>query len=89
MWCLVYGAEWKEVREHALETLAEWHQECPHKWPLNVVMDAWEELRWRFLEEVKELIRALKKVAKRESMSQQEMKFYCMRCCPVQTGAHG
>jgi hypothetical protein len=41
-------------------------------------MDAWEELHWRFLEEVKELIRALKKVAKRESMSQQEMKFYAL-----------
>ena len=78
VWCLVYGAEWKEVREHALETLTEWHQECPHKWPLTVVMDAWEELHWRFLEEVKELIRALKKVAKRESMSQQEMKFYAL-----------
>ena len=42
MWCLVYGAEWKEVREHALETLTEWHQECPHKWPLTGLMDAWE-----------------------------------------------
>lgn len=59
VWRLVYGEEWRDVREHAVDTFASWHQELPHKWPLNVVMDAWEELHWRFLEEIKEIIRLL------------------------------
>ena len=43
-WCLVYGSEWREVRTHAMETLAAWHLSQPHRWPLNVIMDIWEEL---------------------------------------------
>jgi len=41
-WCLVYGAEWRDVRHNAMETLAEWHHLAqPHRWPLNVIMDIW------------------------------------------------
>ena len=78
VWRLLYGEEWKDVREYCADTLAGWHQECPHKWPLQVIMDAWEELHWRFMEEIKELIRGLKKMAKRESMSLQELRFYAL-----------
>lgn len=78
VWKLVYGEEWGDVREHAVETLTLWHQETPHKWPLQVVMDTWEELHWRFLEEVKELVRQIKKQAKRESLSLQELRFYAL-----------
>ena len=60
------------------ETLAIWHQETPHKWPLQVVMDTWEELHWRFLEEIKELVRQIKKQAKRESLTLQELRFYAL-----------
>lgn len=56
VWRLLYGKEWKDVREHCADTLAGWHQECPHKLPLQVVTDAWKELHWRFMEEIKELI---------------------------------
>lgn len=78
VWKLVYGEEWSDVREHAVETLAIWHQETPHKWPLQVVMDTWEELHWRFLEEIKELVRQIKKQAKRESLTLQELRFYAL-----------
>jgi len=78
VWRLLYGEEWRDVREHAADTLAGWHQDCPHKWPLTIVMDAWEELHWRFLEEIKELIRDIKKMAKRESLSLQELRFYAL-----------
>ena len=44
VWCLVYGLEWRRVRNHALELLTEWHQAEPHKWPLSVVSDILEEL---------------------------------------------
>ena len=78
VWALTYGMEWLEVREHALDLLAGWHQELPHKWPLQIVMDAWEELHWRFMEEMKEVLRQLKKVAKRESMSLAEIRFHAL-----------
>ena len=33
-----------------MELLLEWHQGEPHKWPLTVIMEVWEELHWRFFE---------------------------------------
>ena len=78
VWCLVYGLEWRRVRNHALELLTEWHQSEPHKWPLSVVSDIWEELHWRFFEELKEILRLLKKEAGRETMSLQDIKFHAL-----------
>ena len=60
VWCLVYGAEWRAVRSNAMEKLAEWYLASPHRWPLTVIMDIWEELHWRLIEEVK-IVRLLKK----------------------------
>ena len=77
-WCLIYGEEWREVRVHAASLLAEWHQKAPHKWPLHVVQEVWEELHWRFFEELKELLRQLKVEAKRESMTLQEIRFHAL-----------
>ena len=48
-------------------------QSFPHRWPLNVVMDTWEELHWRFVEEIKELLRELKK-----QVGLAEIKFHCL-----------
>ncbi|CAE7778356.1 unnamed protein product [Symbiodinium sp. CCMP2592] len=78
VWALLYGAEWKPVRNHALELLLEWHQGEPHKWPLTVIMEVWEELHWRFFEELKEILRLLKKEAGRETMSLQDLKFHAL-----------
>ena len=78
VWALVYGAEWKPVRSHALSLLLEWHQSEPHKWPLSVVSEIWEELHWRFFEELKETLRLLKKEANRKTMSLQDIKFYAL-----------
>ena len=78
VWCLVYGLEWRRVRNHALELLTEWHQSEPRKWPLSVVSDIWEELHWRFFEELKEILRLLKKEAGRETMSLQDIKFHAL-----------
>ena len=78
VWALTYGMEFLEVRQHALELMSGWRQELPHKWPLQIVMDAWEELHWRFIEEMKELLRQLKKTAKRESMSLSEIRFHAL-----------
>ena len=78
IWALVYGKEWRGVRDHALETLSNWHQQAPHKWPLQVLMDVWEELHWRFVEELKTELRKLKALSGRETMSLQDLKFYAL-----------
>ena len=78
IWSLIYGAEWKPVRDHALEKLVLWHQSEPRKWPMTVVSEIWEELHWRFFEELKETLRLLKKEAGRESMSLSDLKFFAL-----------
>ena len=50
----------------------------PHKWPLTVAAEIWEELHWRFLEELKEILRLLKKEANRETMKLPDIKFYAL-----------
>ena len=77
-WALVYGEEWREVRASAVELLAGWHQAYPHKWPLNVIVDCWEELHWRFVEEIKSLIHSLKKEVGRETLTLAELRFHCL-----------
>eukprot|EP00438_Fugacium_kawagutii_P035496 Skav226807 [mRNA] locus=scaffold2056:134273:145141:- [translate_table: standard] len=78
IWALVYGREWAPVRDHALQTLSDWHLGAPHKWPLQVVQDVWEELHWRFGEELKGELRKLKALAGRESMPLSDLKFYAL-----------
>ena len=78
IWALTYGAEWRAVREHAATMLGEGHLETPHKWPLQVLCEVWEELHWRFCEELKEELRKIKKLAGRETMTLQDLKFYAL-----------
>eukprot|EP00435_Cladocopium_sp_Y103_P045096 s974_g12.t2 len=61
VWCLVYGEEWRTVRASALDLLSQWHLAYPHRWPLAIVMDLWEELAWRLMEDFKDILRSLKK----------------------------
>ena len=75
-WALVYGEEWREVRTSAMELLAGWHQSYPHRWPLNVIIDCWEELHWRFVEEIKAVIHAIKKESLPMTLS--ELRFHCL-----------
>ena len=55
-----------------------WHQQAPHKWPLQVVTEVWEELHWRFIEELKNELRKIKAMAGRETMTLQDLKFYAL-----------
>ena len=74
IWNLVYGREWSGVRGNALELLATWHVQSPHRWPLQVVSEIWEEIHWRFIEELKTELRKIKAMAGRETMSLQDLK---------------
>ena len=78
VWCLVYGEEWRAVRSNAVELLSNWHLSHPHRWPLNVVMDVWEEVHWRFLEELKDILRRLKKEIGRETITLNELRFHAL-----------
>ena len=78
IWCLTYGEEWRTVKTKAAKLLATWHSSAPHQWPLTVMMDCWEELHWRFAEELKEVLRALKRDAGRETMTLNEVKFHAL-----------
>ena len=78
VWCLTYGEEWRGVKSRALELLSEWHLAHPHRWPLNVIMDVWEELHWRFGEEMKELLRKLKREVGRETITLNELRFHAL-----------
>ena len=78
VWCLCYGEEWRHVKTTALDLLAAWHQAHPHRWPMEVVVNLWEELHWRFGNELKGILRQLKKEAGRETMTLAEIKFYAL-----------
>ena len=41
-------------------------------------MDVWEELHWRFVEELKTELRKLKALSGRETMSLQDLRFYAL-----------
>eukprot|EP00435_Cladocopium_sp_Y103_P043965 s974_g12.t1 len=69
VWCLVYGEEWRTVRASALDLLSQWHLAYPHRWPLAIVMDLWEELAWRLMEDFKDILRSLKKEIGRETLT--------------------
>lgn len=78
IWSLVYGKEWKPVRDHAADLLGMWHTQAPHKWPLQVIIDVWEELHWKFVEELKGELRKIKALAGRETMQLSDLKFYAL-----------
>ena len=86
VWSLVYGAEWKPVRSHALSLLLDWHQAEPHKWPLSVVSEIWEELHWRFFEELKEIRQTVRPCRCRTSSSTPSYRMWRARLgwnCPA------
>ena len=77
--CLVYGKEWRSsVREHAAQVLGEWHLGAPHKWPLQILCEVWEELHWRFVEELKGELRKIKSMSGRETMTLSDLRFYAL-----------
>ena len=78
VWCLVYGEEWRTVRTSAVELLSQWHLAYPHRWPLHIVMDLWEELSWRLMEDFKEILRRLKKEVGRETLTLNELRFHAL-----------
>eukprot|EP00971_Amphidinium_carterae_P242230 4809862-Amphidinium_carterae.1 len=80
----VYGTEHEEERSHALENLCRKHEQDDHKYPLDFVRGAWEELVWRWFEELKEELRRCRKVLGKEKMRRDELEFIALS--PTTTG---
>ena len=53
IWALVYGEEWRGPLGKCLADLEQIQEDHPTVFPREVVMDIWEELHWRFWEEIR------------------------------------
>ena len=56
-----------------LEGLERLHDDHPTVFPQPIIQDTWEELHWRFWEELKEVMRALKREAGRDSLRRSDI----------------
>jgi hypothetical protein len=61
-----------------VNTLATLHETHPDKFPKEQVWAWFEELTWRFWEEMKEILRQLKKEVGRQNLTAAELKFYAL-----------
>ena len=58
-WGLIYGAEHRRERELARDRLEQCHDRDPHQYPFHWLTATWEELWWRWWEELKETLRVM------------------------------
>ena len=73
LWVLVYGEEWRAVMAQCTADLERLHEEHPTTFPREVIKDIWEELCWRFWEELRETLRALRQAAGRDNLRKTEL----------------
>eukprot|EP00971_Amphidinium_carterae_P153660 3046823-Amphidinium_carterae.1 len=74
----VYGREHEEERLAALDALCRRHETDDHKYPLDFLRSAWEELAWRWVEELKEELRKCRKILGKEKMRRDELEFVAL-----------
>ena len=58
-WGLVYGDEHRRERELARDRLERLHERDPYQYPFHWLTATWEELWWRWWEELKDLLRLM------------------------------
>ena len=58
-WGLIYGAEHRRERELARDRLEQCHDRDPHQYPFHWLTATWEELWWRWWEELKDTLRSM------------------------------
>ena len=68
-----------------LEELAALQEEQPTMLPRQVAQDIWEELHWRFWEEVREALRQMRRELGRDSATSEQLAFCALM--PGPTGA--
>ena len=60
-WGLVYGEEHRRERELARDRLEQLHERDPHQYPFHWLTATWEELWWRWWEELKDILRLMQR----------------------------
>ena len=68
-----------------LDKLEQMQEKNPTVFPKLVIQDLWEELHWRFWEELREQLRMIKRGMQRDNPQRQEIAFYA--CMPGSDGA--
>ena len=61
-----------------LEGLERLHDDHPTVFPKPIIQDTWEELHWRFWEELKEVMRALKREVGRDSLRRSDIILFAL-----------
>eukprot|EP00971_Amphidinium_carterae_P043437 854826-Amphidinium_carterae.2 len=74
----IYGREHEDERLAALDNLCRKHETDEHKYPLDFLRGAWEELNWRWVEELKEELRKCRKILGKEKMRRDELEFVAL-----------
>jgi len=78
IWALVYGEEWRPQLTACIDGLERLGDEHPTIFPREALKDIWEELAWRFWEELKEVLRRLKQHIGRDNVRRQELILYAL-----------
>ena len=77
-WALAcaFGAEFYASWESAAAQLLKLGEEYTHAWPLQAVLSTWEELRGRFVEELRAIDRSARREMQDESPSFDRLRFF-------------
>jgi len=75
VFAMVYGEEHRPKMMACLEELAALQEEQPTMLPKQVAQDIWEELHWRFWEEVREALRQMRREIGRDSATREQLAF--------------
>ena len=78
LWALVYGEEWRPVMTQCATKLEQMHDDHPTTFPREVIKDIWEELCWRFWEELRETLRALRQAVGRDNLRKADLITYAL-----------
>ena len=75
MYALFYGEQWLRQWDDAITYLVELHEAGAHTFPFDLLADSWEELWWRWTEEIRELDRQALRVLGDENPSYERYKW--------------
>ena len=78
VFALVYGRDHAGERTHARDSLARLRENQPHVYTLAWLYNVWEELNWRWWEELKLTLKALLQEMGNGSPSREDLRFYAL-----------
>ncbi|CAE7617473.1 kptA [Symbiodinium sp. CCMP2592] len=78
-WALacIFGVQHYGGWERAASSLLRMAEETAHAWPLHLIISTWDELWSRFMEEVRDIERKVRREMGEEAPSFERLKFFC------------